>query len=342
MNKTNLTGMRGPTDNRAEQGWVLIAALLVATVSASLTVGWARHAVLSKGQLEMSTGASRTEEASRSGLERTRELMRKGKPPGTEDDGEEDVVTTSNGDSVHSEREEDDIEHDKRDIKVRAYHSSGNSHKDAAVRSRAKVVPGSQGKGKRTRLDCVEGSKIIVIPGLTMVTGMLVLTPSSDVSGVYLLENGATLVMEDIDFTGAIVTRASLCETNALATGGGRPTVQLKGGCVLRDGPDLPGLSLCGPDLVITADTDARIDVRGMIVAEDINLPCRGVLREMVVSESTEVISSNISRPGHDRGPQDFPSFVKPGSEKMTYISFPTEHFTDDEMDTMEAYDVDS
>ncbi len=340
MHRTQQTALARGRSNPEEQGWVLIAALLVAAVSASLTVGWARHAVLAKGQLEMSTGASRTEEASRSGFERTRELMRSGQPPGAEADGEDTVVTTSHGDEVRSERVKDG--HDKRDVNVRAHHASGNSHRDAALRGRAKVVPGSQGNGKRTRLTDSEGSKVLLIPGLTMVTGMLVFTPSSDVSGVYLLENGAELVLEDCNFTGTILTRASLDETNPLATGGGRPKVTIKGGCTFREGTDLPGLSLCGPDLLIEAESDASLDVRGMIVAEEVDLPCKGVLRKMVVSESAESISSNISRPGFKRGPTDFPSFVEPGSERMTYISFPTEHFTSDEMDAIEAYDVDA
>ena len=62
----------------------------------------------------------------------------------------------------------------------------------------------------------------------------------------------------------------------------------------------------------------------------------------MVVSEGSESLSSSITRPGFKRGPKDFPSFVEPGSERMTYISFPTEHFSSDEMDAIEAYDVDS
>ncbi|MFT7462783.1 MAG: hypothetical protein ACI9EF_001125 [Pseudohongiellaceae bacterium] len=331
---------RASGSHSEEEGWVLIAALLVAVVSASLTVGWARHAVLAKGKLEMSTGASRTEEASRSGFERTRELMNSGQPPGTEADGNESVVTTSHGDEVRSERIVDG--HDRRNVNVRAHHSSGNSHRDAALRGRAQIVPGSQGNGKRTRLSDSEGAKILLIPGLTMVTGTLVFTPSSDLSGVYLLENGSRLVMEDCDFTGTILTRASLNQTNVLATGGSRPVVELKGGCTLREGSDLPGMSICGPDLIVQADSDASIDVRGMVVAEEINLPCRGVLRKMVVSEGSETISSKISRPGHKRGPVAFPSFVEPGSERMTYISFPTDHFTAAEMDAIEDYDVDS
>jgi len=331
---------QGSAGNQSEHGWVLIAALLIATVSASLTVGWARHAVLSKGKLELATGASRTGEASRSGLEHTRELMRRGQPPGTEEDGDESVVTTSHGDEVRSERR--NIGHGKREVHVRARHSSGNDHRNAALRGRVEVVPGSRGHGKRSRLRCSEGSKVLLIPGLTIVTGTLALTPNSDVSGVFLMENGSKLIMEDCTFTGAIVSRASLCEGNPLATGGSRPEVEFRGGCTLREGTDFPGLSICGPDLRVVADSSARIDVHGMIVAEDLDLQCRGVLRKMIVCEGEESISSNVSRPGRGRGPQGFSSCVEPGSERMTRISFPTESFTTEEMDAIEAYDVDA
>ena len=92
----------------------------------------------------------------------------------------------------------------------------------------------------------------------------------------------------------------------------------------------------------VVAGSDARIDVRGMVVADEVDLNCRGVLREMLVCEGNEVISADVSRPGKGRGPKDYPSFVQPGSERMTYIAFPTEHFSSDEMDAIEAYDVDA
>lgn len=326
---------------REERGWVLIATLFVGALAASLTVGWARHAVLAKGKLEMATGASRTEEACRSGFDRCRAKMRHGLAPGSEEEGEEDVILTDAGDEVTVSRKKGNS-HDKREVKVRTKHESGNSHKDAALKGRATVVPGNNSKGKKTRLTCDAGGKVLLIPGLTMVTGQLVFTPSSTIDGVYLLEDGAEVVLEDNVVNGCFVTRSSLCEDNPVATGSNRPKIELKGGCKFNDNSELPGVSMCGPDLVVSAATSARLDIAGMIVADDVDMPCRGTVRGLVVTESSESLSSKISRPGQGRGPTSFPDSIEPGSEKMTRLAFPTEHVTEAEWDAMETYDVES
>jgi hypothetical protein len=335
--------VRGDESSRArrgESGWVLIATLILTSVVASITVGWARHAVLSKGQLEYGSGASRTEEASRSGFDRTREKMRRGNPPGLEEDGEEDRVMTDDGDEVVSERKPKDNQNNRREVKVRVEHESGNESRSANLRGDAEIVPGSRGGGKRTRLKCDEGAKVNLIPGLTMITGEVVFTPSSDLSGVFLMEAGSRMVMEDCTLTGTILTRASLCPDNDLAEGSQRPEIEIRGGFNCRPGSDLPGLSICGPDARLIADSNCRFDIEGMVVAEEVDLNCRGVLRGMLVAEGEESIGGQVERPGHQRGPKNFPDFVDVGSERMTRIAFPSEEFTDAELDAVEDYDV--
>lgn len=327
-------------DCSGEDGWVLIATLILTSVVASITVGWARHAVLSKGQLEFATGASRTEEASRSGFDRLREQMRNGDPPGSEEDDEGDVVVTTHGDEVRVSRGKSDDKNNGRRVDVEVRHESGADHRAAALRGDAEVVPGSRGGGNRTRLKCDEGSKILLIPGLTMVTGEMVFTPSSNLEGVFLMEAGSRMVLEDCTLLGSIVTRSSLCEDNPHATGAQRPEIEIRGSFSCRSGDDLPGISICGPDARVLADSQARVDIDGMVVVEEIDLPCRGNLRGMLVAEGDENLGVNILRPGHGRGPQNFPDSVEVGSERMTRIAFPSEVFTIDEMDAVEAYDV--
>ena len=329
-----------PGARRRERGWVLIATLILTSVVASITVGWARHAVLSKGQLEYGSGASRTEEASRSGFDRTREKMRHGQAPGAEEDGEEDRAFTEHGDEVIASRKEKDDKNDRREVRVRVEHESGNDHRDAALRGEAEIVPGSQGGGKRTRMRKSEGDKVLLIPGLVMVTGELVFTPSSDLEGVFLLEDGARLVLEDCTLRGAILTRAALDPDAPLATGSSRPQVEIRGGFSGRPGDDLPGLAICGPDALVSCDSNARVDIAGMIVAEELEVPCRGVLRGMLVAESSESIGSAVERPGHARGGLQFPHFMDVGSERMTRIAFPAIEFTEAELAALEEYDV--
>lgn len=325
---------------RGEQGWVLVATLILTSVVATITVGWARHAVLSKGQLELASGASRTEEAARSGFDRTREQMRQGRPPGSEDDGEEDVVVTDHGDEVRASRKVKGGENDKREVRVRVEHESGGDHRRASLRGEAEITPGSQGGGKRTRLRKDEGDKVNLIPGLTRITGELVFTPSSDLDGLFLLEDGARIVLEDCTLRGAILTRASLDPDAPLAEGEDRPEIEIRGSFSCRPGDDLPGLAICGPDARVIADSGATIDIDGMVCAEELDLPCRGALRGLVVTEGSESLGPDVDRPGHSRGPQDFPEYMDVGSERMTRIAFPSLCMDEDDMDAVEAYDV--
>ena len=130
------------TRARGEQGWVLLATVILSAVAASLTVTWARHAVLQKSQLEMSSGASEAEEATRSGLERTRQKMRSGNPPGTEADGEEDVVTTDSGDIIICEREIDPVEKScKRRVRALAQAGQGLQPRLQGVGQRSRALP---------------------------------------------------------------------------------------------------------------------------------------------------------------------------------------------------------
>jgi len=380
-------------DPRAgERGWVLVSALVLSMVAASITVGWARHAVLSKGQLEFSNGASRTEEAARSGLERTKEQMRNGDPPGPVgdgDDGDEDdcggwsmdeddgeTVNTPQGDRVTScsrEKEkgkgngssnkgsfcddeddddkqwghgwdEDDGGNGKRRIDIEVEHDEGGDHRKSTVRANCDVVPTSKnGKGKNGKRTCIgkdKGSKINLIPGLTMITGTMVFTPSSDLSGVYLLEPGATIVLEDNTLSGVILTRSALDPDYDYDSGTDRCRIEIRGSFDCTPGTDYPGLSICAPDGVVDVDADARIDIGGMVVSEDIFIPAKGVLRGMVVTEGTEEIGTQISRPGAGRGPQDFPDYMSVGSERMTRIAFPSDVFTEDEYELIEGVDV--
>ena len=109
------------------------------------------------------------------------------------------------------------------------------------------IVPASSkgNDGNRTCIGKEKGSKINLIPGLTMITGTLVFTPSSDLSGVYLLEPGATIVLEDNTLSGVILTRSSLDPDYVYDTGTDRCRIEIRGTFDATPGTDFPGLSIC-------------------------------------------------------------------------------------------------
>lgn len=335
---------RGVHATRRQRGWVVLATLILSAAAASITVAWARHVVLAKGTLEMAHGASRREEASRSGLSRAREQMRQGTPPGTADDGQEDTVVTNDGDEVTVERRVKS--HDRREIKINARRPGGDFQEEASVRGEAQIVPAGRRPGsaepgpseRRTRLDCETGA---MLAGLLTIVNGTTTYQDTELTGLFLLEEGSKLTLEDVVLRGAIVTRAGLCEDNAPTTGGARPQVDVYGGVRILAGTELPGCAVVGPDLLFRADPSARLEVRGTLVAEQVDVPCRSTIKGLVVGEREEAVGSKTKRPGHGRGAPSWPSFVVAGKERVTAISFPALAPSEAELDLMEQFDAD-
>jgi hypothetical protein len=304
-----------------ESGWVLAASLVLSSFVAAVTVTYARHAILSKQSLEFGKGASEVEEASRSELQRVRELMRVGNKPGTEDEGNHDQAVTPNGEIVVGERQE--VGHGKRELRSRAHGSSDSDSDQARLNARSDVVPGSRSTGDLTTLDCDAGAPLLMAGNLQIISGDVTLQ-GVQLAGFFLLEEGAHLTLQDVVLRGTILTRAGLCHSNAPSVGTNRPRVSVYGGLRLLAGTELPDTTVVGPDLVFDADEDSRVEVRGFVCADEIRMQGCGTMRGMAVSGLSEDVSSGMRRPGHGRGAQPWPDHVQAGAEEVSLLAFPS------------------
>ncbi len=315
-----------------------MATLVLSAIVVSVTVTYARHAVLAKRSLEFASGASPAEEASRSGLERTRDRMREGHLPTTVSDGGEDTVETASGEIVTSEREI--IDHDERRLRVHARGNGSDVADEANLRARGRVDPSGDTQGQRNRLRCDVGDAVLLAGNLTIISGSVTYT-DTQLAGLFLLEAGAELTLDDVVLRGTIITRAGLCNSNAPQLGANRPKVQVYGGLRLLAGTDIPDVAVAAPDLRFIADSSSRVEVRGMVMAEEFEVPGRGAVRGLAVSTEEPVFGSGIRRPGHGRGLQSWSEQVECGAESVRTLSFPFEDVTDAEYDAMDAFDAD-
>jgi hypothetical protein len=300
---------------------VLAASLVLSTIAVAVTVTYARHAILSKQSLEFGRGASEVEEASRSELQRVRELMRVGDKPGTEQDGKHDQAVTPNGEVVVGERAE--VGHGKRELRSRAHGSNDSDGDQARLNARSDVVPGSGSTGDRTTLECEAGAPVLLAGNLQIISGDVTLQ-GVQLAGLFLLEEGAHLTLEDVVLRGTILTRAGLCHSNAPAVGSNRPRVSVYGGLRLLAGTELPDTAVVGPDLVFEADELSRVEMRGFVSADEFRMKGRGTLRGMAVSGADEQIGASVRRPGHGRGAQAWPAHVSAGAEEVSRLAFPS------------------
>lgn len=328
-------GNRRPPGRSGEQGWILISSLILAGLATSVSVTWARHAVLAKSTLEMAHGASESEEAAQSGLNHAREQMRQGHPPGNTTDGNEDVVLTEDGHVVTIER--DVNSHDRRKLRTHATKLNGKFTEEAAVKARARVIPESDSGGDPTRLDCDSSAVTTMMAGNVTVLSGTANYSNVQMAGLYILEPGTDLTLENVVLRGTIITRAGKCDTEPKQVGANRPTINMVGGIRLIAGTVLPDVAVVGPDCVVTADPNARVEIQGQVVADELDVRCRGSIRGMVTTEKSKTIGNDCKRPGSGRGSQNWSNELVAGAERVTKISFPSEKYTVAEMDAMES-----
>jgi hypothetical protein len=320
-----------PSSRRPEAGWVLAATLIMSSIAIAVTVTYARHAILAKRSLEFAKGASPVEEASRSEMDRVRELMRRGDPPGTIEDGEHDEIVTPTGEVATGEREV--VPDQKREIKVHAKGVNPNSEDEYHAEARAKVEPANGPTKDRTTVECETGEgllagTVMIISGATAFTGV-------ELAGLMLLEQGATLTLTDVVLRGTILTRHGACKDSPKLTGLNRPKVQVVGGLRLLAGTELPGTAMAAPDAIFECDNAARVELKGFACADEVKVKGKGSVKGMVVSGAVQQIDSKYSRPGFGRGSQDYPGHIVPGGEEIKRVCFPNAKVPPSTLDTM-------
>jgi hypothetical protein len=316
---------------RAEAGWVLAASLVLSSLVIAVTVTYARHAVLAKKSLEFGKGASEVEEASRSEMEKVRERMRDGDPPGTVNEGTHDEAVTPTGEYVEGEREV--LGNQRREVRVRARSGPVDDGEEFRTKARGRVEPGSGKTQQRTTVQCADGQTLLagnlmVISGPTEFQGV-------ELAGLMLLEDGAELTLQDVVLRGTILTRHGACNDHPKAEGANRPTVRVFGGLRLLAGTELPETAMCAPDAIFEADDASRVEIRGFAVADEIKVKGRGCVRGMVVSGESEDVADSVRRPGHGRGQESYPGHIRPGAEEFVRVAFPNDPVSDATLDVM-------
>jgi hypothetical protein len=322
---------------RREAGWVLAATLVMSSLAIAVTVTYARHAILAKKSLEYGKGASEVEEASRSGLEKVRERMLDGDPPGTVGEGTHDESITPTGEEVIGEREV--LPDQRREVRVHATSGPDVTGEEFRTKVRGRVEPEDGPTKDRTTIECDDGQPLLA-GSLMVISGPVDFT-GVQLSGLMLLEEGAVLTLTDVVLRGTILTRHGVCKSYPQAEGANRPKVRVFGGLRLLAGTELPDTAMSAPDAILETDDLSSIEMRGFVSADQIRIKGRGSMKGMVVSGELEEIDAEVSRPGHGRGVEDYPEPVKPGAEKFVRVAFPNDPVSAATLDLMASAPMD-
>lgn len=301
---------------RQDAGYVLLAALLLTTLIASLVMTYSRHALLSIDSSSVNIASQLAQDAADSGFAWAKQSLRADAGSTTRLDlGDGRSVAVSVGSGAGSLRE----------IDVDAT-SEGTSQSLQATFEVYSVT------GDRLP-ELTSAAKTAV----NAATPMIVLSGSSsytstEITGMVLLRTGTTLTLQDVILDGSIVSEA------ALTGGTGGVTINLRGGVQIRPGAALPGCAIVAPDATISGDGSERVEMHGAIVAGSLALPGSGALHGEVACAAAPVLGADIDEPGAGRAPRAWPSSLSTGASGVGRLSFTGVDVRDAEKTAIRGY----
>jgi len=302
---------------RQDAGYVLLAALLLTTLIASLVMTYSRHALLAVDSSSVNLASQLAQDAADSGFAWAKQSLRADAGSATRLDlGDGRSVSVSVGSGSSGQRE----------IDVDAT-TEGTSQ---SLQATFEVYPvaGDQ----LPELTAAAKTAVNAALPLIVLSGSNTYT-STELTGMVLLRTGCTLTLQDVILDGSIVSEA------ALTGGAGGVTINLRGGVQIQPGAALPGCAIVAPDAVVTGDGSERVELHGAIVAASLTLPGSGALHGEVACASAPTLGAGIDRPGAGRAPRSWPTALETGSSGVGRLSFTGTAVRDAEKTAIRGFD---
>lgn len=285
---------------RHEAGYVLLAALLLTTLVASLVMTYSRHALLSIDSSSVNIASQLAQDAADTGFAWAKQSLKA------------DAAATTRLDLG-----------DGRSVAVNVGSAAGSLR---SIDVDATTEGTSQSLQATFEVYSITGDRL---PELTAAaktavnaaTPMIVISgsgsySSTELTGMIVLRAGATLTLTDVILDGSIVSQA------ALTGGAGGVTINLRGGVQIQPGAALPGCAIVAPDATISGDGSERVEIHGAIVASSLALPGTGALHGEVACATAPALGAGIDQPGAGRAPRAWPSSLATGSSDVGRLSF--------------------
>lgn len=309
------------TPARGQRGYALVTILMLSVMIVSVTFGYAHKAASSMRELDGSLRVQRVEESVASALAYVQKRIES-------DVHDSASLSTPEGTFV--------------DTSATALTDDADA-----------ILLAMQGTGYETRVHAtaqVVATQGEPLPSLTTSARTAATNPSAAIdvtsdtvyedvtlTGVVRLAAGVRLTLRDVVLHGTIVSHAMIAGTwdeDDAAT-----EVVLEDGVLIIPGTDLPGCAILMPDGVVEADDDANIDVRGVIVADLVDLDDGGgFVHGDVIAANAPTIDVGFELPGSGRGARALPDVLLPGRGRLTRIWFPDATTSEAELDAIQGF----
>lgn len=199
--------------------------------------------------------------------------------------------------------------------------TDGNALGSTLVAESTRVAAATdEALGHPDLLPALEGSVLTTLltdPDVSIIaySGDVTLS-DQELSGILVLEDGATLTVRDVVLHGAVVSREAL-EGDAVGAfdPATAPELIIDGPFLVTSGDDLTDLAVLMPDGILSTAGGLADSFQflGAVVAHTINLAGVGVIDGSVAFASM-TLADTVERPGHGREPLAMPDILDPGS----------------------------
>jgi len=305
---------------RHEQGYVLLGSLLMAVLMVSMTMSYARHALVSGSADEALLKVQAAEAAASSGLAWAKQSLL------VDGSGAASLSINGNGsvDILVS-----DVGNDIRAITVK---TAGDGYTQQ-VTATAEVF--STTSGELPKLSTIGRT---AVSGAGAIIDVATDTTFTDthLTGILFVRNGVTLTLCDVVLDGTIVTEPALSSsgwTAAEAT-----SIIFKGGVLIDPGPTLPGCAIVAPDAAVNAIDSSQIQLHGVVVADCFKVNGVGLLHGQIASATDPVFSAFVEMPGSGRAPRAWPEAIDTGAQGVGRVYFTKQAPTSGEKTAIKSF----
>lgn len=166
---------------------------------------------------------------------------------------------------------------------------------------------------------------------------------SREINGILLLADGAELVLESVVLKGAIVSQNAMSDD--AWSEAERTTVRIRGSVLIEPTATLEQCAIVAPDATIELTASPRLQVHGVVVGDTINVmdpTAKAVLHRQLAVSNSIGFTPDIIQMGVGRGPRPWPTALKSGSQGITRLVFDRQRATTTERNAIGAFDIDA
>lgn len=311
--------VRSPTaPARTDHGFALVAVLVLAGLMAVFAATYASHVIVQERSALASPSTIDVRENATSAVAFARQALASDRPV---------PASLAGSGAGNMTLSVSDLGSGQRSIEVAATLSDGTGSRKLA---RTSLLPQGQsapsGPDALPRLDAPTVAALLDDTSIpkTYVSGTLTLS-DTEVDGLLVIQDGATLTLSEVVLTGAIVSADTLgTEAYGAFDDQPLPTLVIAGDVRIDPAPWLPGVAILMPDGVIdTTAVAPRMQLGGDVVAHDVELTGPGFAGGHVQSVSPAVLDAGFELVGQHRRSIDWASGLSlNGSFASEYLAF--------------------